>query len=92
MPEIAPPRTEHKLSVGRYARDQLKRFSVALVKWRIEVGKLSRRALAAKVGCSSQQIANIEGRQCFPSFPVYVALCREMGTDPLPNFPTEAQQ
>jgi len=89
MPEISTPRTEHKLSVGRYAREQLKRFAASLIKWRTGDGKQSRRVLAEKVGCSSQHIANIEKRQCFPSFPVYVALCREMGTDPLPNFPTQ---
>lgn len=84
-----PPRTEHKLSHTQFARTQLTKFANALYKWRLEGDKkLSRRALGAKVGCSESQIANIEKKKSYPSFPVYVALCREMDVEPMPGFPT----
>lgn len=86
-PPRSPTRTEHKLSGSQYARTQLTKFAAALRTFRAEQ-KVSRGILAAKAGCSGQLIANIEKKACYPSFAVYAALCREMGQEPLPNFPT----
>lgn len=88
MPEVAV-RTEHKLSNSKFARSQLSKFADALLKWRTSGTKFSRRVLGLRVGCSEQQIANIEKKQSYPSFAVYVALCREMNVEPMPNFPTQ---
>ncbi len=89
MPSVSA-RKEHTLFNGMYARSQLAKFALSLKQWRA-AQKLSRGALAEKVGCSGQQIANIEHRENYPSFPVYAALCREMGVEPVPGFPTDTR-
>ena len=86
MPAFTKP--EHKLSSSQYARTKLAKFAAQLLEWRIG-SKLTRAELAAKAGCSGQQISNIEKKKCFPSFPVYAALCREMGVEPVADFPVE---
>jgi DNA-binding XRE family transcriptional regulator len=79
---------EHLLKNSDYARRQLVKFATALFRWRAEA-KLSRNKLGKRVGCSENQIANIEKQQCYPSFPVYTALCREIGMKPVADFPAE---
>lgn len=88
-PTLTAPRVrkEHTLTSGQYARTQLTKLARSMLAWR-ERTNTSRRALAGNVGCHQQQIANIEKRQSAPSWGVYVGICREMGVEPLANFPT----
>ncbi len=85
MPEVSA-RKEHKLSNGVYARQQLAKFAASLKRWRTSK-ELTREQVAARVGCSSQQITNIENKYNFPSFAVYASICREMGVEPVADFP-----
>lgn len=85
MAETKSTRSEHRIAASKYAKEQRAKFAFALLKWRTE-NLLTRAVLAKAVGCSDNQIANIENQNSFPSFSVYVALCREMGQEPLPVF------
>lgn len=78
-------RREHKLSNSQYARRQLKVFAVALRNFR-RARSMPRHKLSDKVGCSEQTIYNIENSNIYPSFSLYVSLCRAMGEKPLPIF------
>jgi transcriptional regulator with XRE-family HTH domain len=40
---------------------------------------LSQVALAEKAGISNKQLNNIENAHNWPSMPVYIAICRELG-------------
>jgi len=50
---------------------------------------LSRRMLAARVGCHQQQIANVENAVNGPSWGLLYAISREMGVELLAGFPAK---
>lgn len=74
----AKPRKEHSLHDTPEARSALRAMALDVRARRVAL-KLSMQALAKKVGCTHYVIAHIEQAQNFPSFAVYLALCRVLG-------------
>lgn len=73
---------EHTLSRSAYVRRQQAIFARAVASYRA-AKRLTLSALAARTGCSLQQLHNIERQRCAPSWATYCALCRELGADPV---------
>jgi transcriptional regulator with XRE-family HTH domain len=66
-------------------RKELTEFAARMTATR-EGRDLSQTKLAALAGCSVKQINNIEGARCWPSMPIYVAICRALGAGEPPFF------
>lgn len=81
-----PPRTEHRLAHRAYARKKLREFAADLIRWRAG-RKLTRIALARRIGCSNSMLWHVEmnakRRSTAPSWGLYVAICKECGWAPL---------
>jgi DNA-binding XRE family transcriptional regulator len=74
---------EHGLANTPESRKALARLAVNLKAARTKAG-LSMTALAEKVGCSHYVIAHVEQAQNFPSWPVYVGICRVLRAGRVP--------
>jgi DNA-binding XRE family transcriptional regulator len=70
---MSKPRKEHGLQKSNQAKAALKSLATNLKAARIQA-KLKPEELAQKVGCSKQVIYHIESEDCYPSFPVYIAM------------------
>ena len=70
---MSKPRKEHGLQRSDQARAALKSLAKNLRIARV-AAKLKPEELAQKVGCSKQVIYHIESEDCYPSFPVYIAI------------------
>lgn len=73
-------RREHKLHSTPENRQLLRRFASGLKAARRKKG-LDRRELADKVGSSMSAITHLELAENWPTLPVYLAICRELGLD-----------
>lgn len=72
------PRTEHKLSETKYVRDCGRQFAEDFLAWRKKSG-LNPREVALQIKCHAQAIRNVEECRNFPSWSLYVMMCRVMG-------------
>lgn len=78
LPKVRKRHIEHKIADTKESQAALGRFATSLRTLRIRQG-YSLKSLAEKVGCSYQQIGNIENRQHWPSMSTYLAICRALG-------------
>lgn len=81
-------RSEHRMSEGRYVQHSAVKFAKRLLLWRTQQN-LSRREVGEKIGCHGQAISNVEECKNFPSWSLYVSLCKLMGVEPVPGMPEE---
>ena len=82
----ATKKAEHRLNDSEFAQAMLETFAGQVRAW-MEKAKLDYFQVGQRVGCSGYQIRHMLRLENFPSVPVYWALCREMGVNPLPKFP-----
>ncbi len=59
-------------------KKDLEAFALRLKRAR-QAAHLTQVALAEKAGISNKQLNNVESASNWPSMPVYIALCRELG-------------
>jgi len=71
-------RKEHKLHGSALAKRHLAQLAVHLKGFRRASGK-TQRDLAEMVGCSAQQVRNVELEANYPSLPVYLAMAEVTG-------------
>ena len=67
------PRIEHGLQHSAQSKAALQSLANNLRIARTKA-KLSPEGLARRIGCSKQVIYHIESAECYPSFPVYIAI------------------
>jgi DNA-binding XRE family transcriptional regulator len=75
LPRVRRHYLEHRIADTKASLEALKRFAVCLRELRLANG-LTLNALAREVGCSANQIYNMEHAQNWPSMAVYLSLCR----------------
>lgn len=90
LPTVPKHFFEHRIADTTAAKAALKRMASALRDARLNHkagGRtgLTIRELADRVGCSYQMISHVERADNFPSFAVYLAICRvlKLGKPPL---------
>ena len=79
------PRAEHRLANSPYVKQQAAAFRRAVKGYR-EKKSLTFAEASKQFGITIPHLYNIEAGISFPSFSVYVTICKKMGLEPLPIF------
>lgn len=76
------PRREHTLTTSKFTQAQLSTYAEALRAW-LTKHNMHEQTLAAKIGCSGQQLRNIMKKISQPSYSLAAALFKETGIRPI---------
>ncbi len=78
FPRLKKKYFQHGLGLTPESRADLKKLAASITLLREEY-EIPKSAFAKRIGIAHSSLNHIEGARCFPSFPVYRSICRELG-------------